>query len=58
MNEIKNIDDNSIKNQINKLKKQLILIEIKKATRQDIKPHIIKQIKNKISQLLTLSKNN
>nr|YP_010952015.1 50S ribosomal protein L29 [Laurencia obtusa]WMP12310.1 50S ribosomal protein L29 [Laurencia verruciformis]WMP12954.1 50S ribosomal protein L29 [Laurencia obtusa] len=36
------------------LKKELVLMNIKRKTKQDIKPHVIKQIKNKISRILTL----
>ena len=36
------------------LKKELVLMNIKRKTKQDIKPHLIKQIKNKISRILTL----
>nr|CRF40163.1 Ribosomal protein L29 [Laurencia snackeyi] len=36
------------------LKKELIFMNIKRKTKQDIKPHLIKQIKNKISRIFTL----
>ena len=39
------------------LKKQLIFYKMKKHTKQDIKPHTIKNIKNKIAQILTLETN-
>nr|QCI08964.1 ribosomal protein L29 [Wrangelia sp.] len=43
-----------IEDQILEIKKELIKYHIKKNTKQDIKPHIIKKLKHKLSQLLTL----
>nr|YP_010951581.1 50S ribosomal protein L29 [Laurencia catarinensis]WMP12520.1 50S ribosomal protein L29 [Laurencia catarinensis] len=37
-----------------KLKKELIFVNIKRKTKQEIKPHLTKQIRNKISRILTL----
>nr|ARW68753.1 ribosomal protein L29 [Palisada sp.] len=38
------------------LKKELVILNIKHATKQNFKPHLIKQIKNRISKILTLDK--
>lgn len=45
-----------IQAKILQLKKELILLKIKKTTKQKIKPHIIKKIKHQISQMLRLEK--
>nr|YP_009391694.1 ribosomal protein L29 [Laurenciella marilzae]ARW59838.1 ribosomal protein L29 [Laurenciella marilzae] len=39
---------------VTNLKKELVLINIRHKTKQNIKPHLIKQIKNKISKVLAL----
>ena len=46
-----------IQKKIIELKKELILLNIKKVTRQNIKSHLIKKNKHQISQLLTLQHN-
>nr|QCI07073.1 ribosomal protein L29 [Haraldiophyllum bonnemaisonii] len=43
-----------INNQIIKLKKELLELKIKQKTKQDIKPHLLKNIKHRIAQMLTL----
>nr|QCI07730.1 ribosomal protein L29 [Nitophyllum punctatum] len=48
----------NIENQITELKKKLILLKIKKSTKQKIQTHYIKLTKYKISQLLTLKELN
>nr|YP_009393566.1 ribosomal protein L29 [Bostrychia simpliciuscula]ARW62128.1 ribosomal protein L29 [Bostrychia simpliciuscula] len=40
--------------QVLKLKKELTLLKNKEKTKQKVKPHIIKKIKNKISHILTI----
>nr|YP_009396039.1 ribosomal protein L29 [Dasya naccarioides]ARW65225.1 ribosomal protein L29 [Dasya naccarioides] len=52
---ITKLTNQEINNKIIKLKKELILLKIKQATKQNIKPHKIKKIKHQISQLLTLN---
>ena len=37
------------------LKKELIFLKIKEKTKQSVKPHLVKEIKNKISKNLALS---
>ena len=43
-----------IEEKILELKKEILTLNIKKATKQNIKPHTLKHIKHKIAQLLTL----
>nr|ARW60247.1 ribosomal protein L29 [Laurencieae sp.] len=49
--------DNQEKQIIN-LKKELVFLKIKQKTKQNIKPHLIKKIKNKISKILTFDRLN
>ncbi len=53
---MKKIYNKEIEKQIIELKKQLIFYKIKKATKQNIKPHVIKNTKYQISKLFTLDK--
>lgn len=43
-----------IEEKVNDLKTEIINLNIQKATRQNIKPHIFKHKKHELSQLLTL----
>lgn len=54
---IENLTIEKIQNKIIELKKELILLNIKKVTKQNIKSHLIKKNKYQISQLLTLQHN-
>lgn len=54
MKKLETLDIETIQNKIIELKKELIVYQIKKATKQNIKTHIIKNIKHEISQMLTL----
>ena len=38
------------------LKKELVILNIKRAAKQNFKPHLVKEIKNRISKILTLGK--
>nr|YP_009944637.1 ribosomal protein L29 [Osmundea sinicola]QFR99931.1 ribosomal protein L29 [Osmundea sinicola] len=38
------------------LKKELVILKIKQTTKQNFKPHLTKEIKNKISRIKTLGK--
>lgn len=49
-----NLDDLELNNKITDLKKKLLFLKIKVATKQKIKCHTIKQTKQQIAQLLTL----
>nr|YP_009398949.1 ribosomal protein L29 [Cliftonaea pectinata]ARW68155.1 ribosomal protein L29 [Cliftonaea pectinata] len=44
----------NIQNEIIKLKKELVILNIKKKTKQQVKPNNIKKTKHFISQMLTL----
>nr|WMP11885.1 50S ribosomal protein L29 [Laurencia australis]WMP12096.1 50S ribosomal protein L29 [Laurencia australis] len=50
----KTIYTNTQEETILSLKKELIFMNIKRKTRQEIKPHLIKQVKNKISKIIIL----
>lgn len=53
MNEKINKNINAIDDEITLLKKELILQKLKKTTKQEIKPHLIKKIKYQIANILT-----
>jgi len=53
-----NLDSKEINLKIIELKKELVLINIKKNTKQNIKVHLIKKTKKHISHLLMLEKQN
>lgn len=42
--------------QILQLKKEIVLLKVKQKTKQKVKPHMIKKIKYKISNILTQEK--
>lgn len=48
-----NLTLEEINNQIIKLKKELILLKIQKTTKQTIKPHLLKNIKDQIARMMT-----
>ena len=52
--ELKTLSNENLFEEILNLKKELFDLRLKKATRQSIKPHLFKQSKHKIAQLLTL----
>ena len=49
-----NLNNQELNDKIIELKKQLVFLKIKIATKQKIKFHTIKQTKQKIAQLFTL----
>jgi large subunit ribosomal protein L29 len=49
--EIKNLSKTELTEELLTLKKQLFDLRIKKSTRQEIKPHLFKHIKHRISQI-------
>jgi large subunit ribosomal protein L29 len=52
--ELKQLDNESLKSEIVAAKKQLFELRLQKATRQAFKPHSFKHLKRKIAQLLTI----
>nr|QCI08274.1 ribosomal protein L29 [Pterothamnion crispum] len=52
--EWENLDLQTIANNINELKKEIIFLKVKQATQQNIKPHLFKNKKNELAQMLTL----
>jgi large subunit ribosomal protein L29 len=52
--ELGNFDEETSKRMILSLSKELVELRIKKATRQNFKPHNFKHLKHTLSQLLTL----
>jgi large subunit ribosomal protein L29 len=53
-NDLKDLNGETLSNQIIETKKTLFDLRLKKATRQSFKPHLFKHNKRKIAQLLTL----
>nr|QCI06644.1 ribosomal protein L29 [Erythroglossum lusitanicum] len=49
-----NLTIEEINNKIITLKKELILLKIQKTTKQTIKPHLLKKIKNQVAKIMTL----
>ena len=52
--ELRELNTEERENRIIELEKQLIDLRVKKTTRQNIKPHQLKQTKRELAQLLTL----
>lgn len=52
--ELKELDESQLEQEILATKKELFTLRLQKATRQSFKPHLFKQLKRKIAQLLTL----
>ena len=52
--EVESLDQAAIEQTVLDLSKELVDLRIKKATRQNFKPHNFKHIKRKLSQLLTV----
>lgn len=52
--EINNVDINTLKEKIIELKKEILLMKIKKTTQQNIKTHLIKNKQHELAQMLTL----
>lgn len=46
-----------ISEEVKKLKKELVLLRINKITKQKVERHKVKQIQNRIAQLLQLNQN-
>nr|YP_009315186.1 Ribosomal protein L29 [Titanophycus setchellii]SCW23641.1 Ribosomal protein L29 [Titanophycus setchellii] len=52
--EIRAMNNNDIDNKILEIKKILLEYRIKQATRQSLKPHLIKQKKKELAQIMTI----
>ena len=52
ISDISDLDNESLQNEILFVKKELFELRLKKATRQDFKPHNFKHNRRKLSQLL------
>jgi large subunit ribosomal protein L29 len=52
ISDIYDLDNESLQNEILFVKKELFELRLKKATRQDFKPHNFKHNRRKLSQLL------
>nr|NP_053916.1 ribosomal protein L29 [Porphyra purpurea]P51306.1 RecName: Full=Large ribosomal subunit protein uL29c; AltName: Full=50S ribosomal protein L29, chloroplastic [Porphyra purpurea]AAC08192.1 50S ribosomal protein L29 [Porphyra purpurea] len=50
------MDDSSLSEEIIAIKRQLFDLRLKRATRQDFKPHLFKHSKHRLAQLLTVEK--
>ena len=58
MSEINALDAETLEKEIIKVSQELVNLRVKKATRQEFKPHEFKHTKRKLAQLLTLQKQN
>lgn len=56
ISEIQTLSNNEIKEAILEIKKEIINLKVKQATKQKVKPHIFKHKKHKLAQLLMLEK--
>nr|WOA02434.1 ribosomal protein L29 [Gloiopeltis furcata] len=54
--DLRDLDLASIESEIIKLKKEFFFLKVKQATKQPVKPHIFKNTKHKLAQLLTLER--
>nr|YP_009315796.1 Ribosomal protein L29 [Trichogloeopsis pedicellata]SCW24454.1 Ribosomal protein L29 [Trichogloeopsis pedicellata] len=54
INEIRSMTSQNIENQINELKKILLDFRVKQATKQSLKPHLIRKYKKQIARLMTV----
>lgn len=52
--EIRNFDHDTIKAEIINIKKTLFDFRLKKATRQSVKPHLIRLYKKQLARLMTI----
>ena len=52
--DVTQLDSSSLAEEIIVVKKQLFDLRLKRATRQDFKPHLFKHSKHKLAQLLTV----
>jgi large subunit ribosomal protein L29 len=54
INEMKKLDNTTLEKEINLVSQELINLRVKKATRQEFKPHEFKKNKKQLAQLLTV----
>nr|YP_009511097.1 ribosomal protein L29 [Hydropuntia rangiferina]AXI96770.1 ribosomal protein L29 [Hydropuntia rangiferina]UAD87451.1 ribosomal protein L29 [Hydropuntia rangiferina] len=54
INNIKNLTKEEIKEKIIEIKKEILELKFKQATKQNIKSHLFKHKKHQLSQLLTI----
>nr|YP_009732086.1 50S ribosomal protein L29 [Gracilaria edulis]QHS70613.1 50S ribosomal protein L29 [Gracilaria edulis]UAD85641.1 ribosomal protein L29 [Gracilaria edulis] len=54
INEIRNLTKEEIKEKIIEIKKEILELKFKQATKQNIKSHLFKHKKHQLSQLLTI----
>jgi len=54
MSEIEKLDSATLENEIIRVSQELVNLRVKKATRQEFKPHEFKHNKIRLAQLLTL----
>ena len=56
--ELKKLDSDALDEKIILIRKELADLRVKKATRQEFKPHMFKQKKSFLAQLLTIKSQN
>jgi large subunit ribosomal protein L29 len=54
ISDIYELDNDQLEVEIVNLRKELFALRMKKATRQDFKPHMFKHSRHRLSQLLTV----
>ena len=54
MSEIKTLDSENLEKEIIRVSQELVNLRVKKATRQEFKPHEFKRNKLRLAQLLTV----
>lgn len=54
IDEIKNLDLETIQSEILNLRKELFELRMKKGTRQSFKPHLFKHTRHRLNQLISL----
>nr|YP_009294388.1 ribosomal protein L29 [Palmaria palmata]AOM67828.1 ribosomal protein L29 [Palmaria palmata] len=53
---IRNLDIESMEREVLEIKRALFDFRLKQATRQSVKPHIIKAYKNQLARIMTIQK--
>lgn len=54
--DLRNLSDQEVEDQIQALKRQLFELRMQKATRQTVKPHLFKQTRHQLAQIMTIER--
>lgn len=52
--DLRNLSDQEVEDQVQALKRQLFELRMQKATRQTVKPHLFKQTRHQLAQIMTI----